>query len=164
MSPLESYVVAEKLEFNWEQDPSLLSEYQIRSITTPWNGFILKLCLKNTAARLCSETMLPDFILKAATDLQLLSACKRLLKLRTETLNIISHIHRREYLLLRIITDSASPNSSIQDDFMQTTFKIIALIKQWKRFNHSEQKFMYSSENYLEKIHKDLLFLESSLG
>ena len=159
-SILENHIISNKCEFNWEKDPSLLSGYQIKQIKEVGHGFVMKNCIRNTFKKLCNELMQNDFYIDKITDNQLLIACKWLFKFRESTLYILNLIHEREYLLLRLITDSKEVISDIQQNFMRITIEIINKITEWKRFKISRKKFVYIGENYLKKIDNDLAFLE----
>ena len=161
-STLETYIVSNKCEFNWENDPSLLSEYQIKQLKVVGHGYVLKTCLKNTLKTLCNELMQSEFYVEKLTDTQLLAACKFLFTVRELTLEILKLIHEREYLLLRMITDSDQDLVAYQQRFMQITFSIIDKIKIWKKFRISRQKFTYIGQNYMRKIYNDLALLENA--
>lgn len=164
-SPLETCVLTNHNEFNWEQDSSLLNEYQIQimQIEDVDHSYVAKSCLKNTVKRLCADLMLEYSTVDLMSDSQLLQYCKRLIKIRKFTLNLMKRIHEREHIMLRLITDSTCEKSDLQSKFMKLTFQSISQIKTWKNFSISSNQFIYDGQNYMKKIHNDLIFLESSI-
>ena len=153
-SVLENYIIFNKYEFNSEKDPSLWSEYMIKEITTITNT-IEKNSLRNTVRQLCKELMQNDYYVDKVSDTQLLVACKKLFGIRQTTLDILKDIHEREYLLLRIVTES-NCSKAIQKNFLKLTYELIRKIRNWKTFSISKEKFIYLGENYLKKIYADL--------
>lgn len=165
-TPLETCILTNYNEFNIEQDTSLLTEYQIQimQLEDLNHSHTAKNCLKTTVKRLCTDMLLDYSRADLLSDSQLLQYCKKLIKIRKCTLNLMKKIHEREYIMLRLITDSTCDKHGIQSKFMKLTFQIISQIKSWKQFNISSNQFMYDGQNYMKKIHNDLVFLESSVA
>jgi len=163
-TPLETCILTNYDEFNIEQDTSLLTEYQIHAMQLEdlIHSHTAKNCLKTTVKRLCLDMLLDSSTVELLSDSQLLQYCKTLIKIRKSTLNLIKKIHEREYVMLRLITDSTCDKQNIESKFMKLTFQIISQIKTWKNFNISSSQFIYDGQNYMKKIHNDLVFLESS--
>ena len=141
-----------------------MTEYQIMNMKEPIPGMIPRNILKNTLKLLCMELVAPQVSYELLPDSSLLSTCKSLLSFRTLTISLLKSIHSRERSMLRLITDSTCDKQEIREKFMSLTFSIIRKIKKWKRSSHSSKRFIYDGENYMEKIHKDLVFLETSLS
>ena len=162
-SPLETQVLNKRLEFNSERDSSLLTEYQIMNMKEPIPGLIPRTILKNTLKMLSMELVIPQMVYELLPDSSLLHHCQSLLSFRSLTISLIKLIHSRERSMLRLITDSTCNKQDIREKFMQFTFSVIKQIKIWKKNRHSGKKFIYDGQNYMEKIHKDLVFIEASL-
>lgn len=162
-SPLETQVLNKRLEFNSERDSSLLTEYQIMNMREPIPGLIPRNILKNTLKLLSMELVIPQTAYEFLPDSSLLFYCQSLLSFRSLTITLIKSIHSRERSMLRLITDSTCNKQEIREKFMQFTFSVIRQIKLWKKNRHSGKQFIYDGQNYMEKIHKDLVFLETSL-
>jgi hypothetical protein len=162
-SPLETKVLNENLEFNSERDSSLLTEYQVKHMKEPLVGQIPRSILKSTAKVLGFELQVPFALSDLLPDRQLLAICKSFLEVRMFTIRLLKKIHERERLMMRLVTDSTCNKQSLQAEFMEATFSVIRQIKHWKKLSPSHPKFIYDGQNYLKKIHKDLVFLETSL-
>ncbi|OMJ92307.1 hypothetical protein SteCoe_4969 [Stentor coeruleus] len=163
-SLLYTCVVNDLCEFNWENDVDLLSEYQVNEIDDIPNGYVFKDCLKNTVRKLCKELMQNDYVINKITDKQLLIVCRKLFMIRNFTMKIIVKIEKREKILEELKLSPEKSKKEVQDAFMKLTFNIISMIKKWKKFRISATKFIYSGENYMKKIHNDLLQLERSMS
>lgn len=163
-SLLYTCIASDLCAFNWENDTDLLSEYQVNELENVPNGYVFKDCLKNTVRKLCKELMQSDYVVSKITDKQLLLICKKLFKIRNITMKIIIKIQKREKILEELKASPENSKKEAQDEFMKLTFAIIYMIKKWKKFRISAAKFIYSGENYMKKIHKDLIMLERSMS
>jgi hypothetical protein len=161
-SMLENCIISNITEFNSEEDPSMLSEYQIHNLEVIGSGYAVKDCIKATCKRMCQEMVLNDYYIDKITDNQLYETCKKLFSIRESTLQILKLIHEREQTLLRTATEEQTDENDLADHLKKLKFKITERINKWKMFKISNQKFIYSGQDYLTKLHTDLDFLKSS--
>jgi hypothetical protein len=150
-SVLDSYVSAGFLEFNWEDDPSIFTEDEVRKVLQVFlkKDFDMQehehLFSKAVATldRVCFELLLDanfDYRQSQEGFLLLLRDLKRLLEARSLTAVILKKIHQREDLAE--VTDRTS--NSLDKE-------LLALITSWKKaLPYGE--LQYKGVSYADKI------------
>lgn len=156
ISQLESCVSTDKCTFNWQNDPSLLTYYQVSQYDEVPNGIVFKNCLKDTVKKLCQELMQNFDLVDKVTEKQVLLTCKELFEIRNATLLIIKKIYRREKLIKEIYDNNGDRDEVKLNSAVKLTLAIKSMIDKWRKFEISSGKFIYGGENYLRKIKNEL--------
>ncbi|OMJ68851.1 hypothetical protein SteCoe_33589 [Stentor coeruleus] len=164
ISQLDTYVSNDKCTFNWQNDPSLLTDYQVSQYDEVPNGIVFKNCLKNTVRKLCQELMQNYDLVDKVTEKQVLLTCKELFEIRNATLLIIRKIIRREKIIKEIFDNNGENDEGKRDSVVKLTMTIKTLIGKWKKYEISTGKFIYGGENYLRKMKNDLVLLEKPIS
>lgn len=155
-SVLNSYVSAGFIEFNWENDPDIFSEIEIRELLKVFlkKEFDIEeheLLFRRAAATL--ERVSFELVLDANFDykishegfLQMLRDLKKLLETRSLTAVILKKIHQREDIL-----EHSNRDSSTLDK------ELLALIASWKK-SVPYGDLLYEGMSYMSKIRNERL-------
>jgi hypothetical protein len=166
-SILDNYVTQNKKKFNVFGDASLLGSSEIEEamkniaagvLTIEEQRKVFNKAL-STLNTLKKELQLPEFwiALPAFGNESLmasLSKCLKLLKARALTVKAIELIHKRENVLLEIMSHARQDLSKFKA-FEKINEELLQVLVFWKYMELPFSSFVYLKEDYYAKIHQD---------
>lgn len=168
-SALDKFASCGAVGFNIEKNPVLLSPEEVddllrRNLRNDINPLELKLLmprLKTTIEKLCSELLLTSSFANV-TNLSeqafgsILRQCKKFMRARKLTIDILCLIHLREEMLIHIM--SLPNQETLQKEYKQllsTSQDLLELVAQWKVSGLPYLKFIFLGNDYSNKVHED---------
>jgi hypothetical protein len=168
-SALDKFASCGVVGFNIEKNPVLLSPEEVddllrRNLRNEINHLELKLLmprLKTTIEKLCSELLLTSSFANV-TNLSeqafgsILRQCKKFMRARKLTIDILCSIHLREEMLIQIM--SLPNQETLHKEYKQLlsmSQDLLELVAQWKVSGLPYLKFIFLGHDYSNKVHED---------